>query len=434
MAPKEQLPIATVANEAGNADSLNAEEGMTTSAPKEERVGPAAEGRTEEEQSDATSFFPDDAVHYNDHPHPRFKTLKTQVAGHEGVLSDQNGYVIIKPCRESEIEFYEKCLSDMPSMADCIPSFMGTLELNTPETIASMPPEIAAAVQGALPVSESRSPQQLEAKAYSPPNMTFERAVVLENLTYGYTQPCVLDLKLGSVLTADNATPEKQARLATVSQRTTSGSVGIRVAGMKVWDAQQKTYKVYDRDWGKSLTPQTLSRDALSCFFGAQIRAEEIQMIATRFLEDIQRILYVLDDLEVRIFSSSLLFVYEGDQTALDLAIEEEGKQLIRDELGDGFAKTDSASSFDMSASPPAISSPSRTASTNGDGDLPSDVASDEDEGNAARDFCICRLIDFAHAAFSQGQGRDDNLIMGLKAARTLFEDFLEREFAPQLD
>ncbi|ORY87937.1 hypothetical protein BCR37DRAFT_375905 [Protomyces lactucae-debilis] len=394
--------------------------------------------------SEAVSYFPEDAAHFDSKSQPHFQPLATQVAGHDGVLSDRNGYVIIKPCHDAEIAFYERCLSEAPDMADCIPAFMGTLELKTPETLASLPPEVSAAVsaaqaQGVLPKESTAAPpptnRPADAKAYSPPSTTFDRAVVLENLTYGYQHPCVLDLKIGSILTADDATPEKQARLAAVSQRTTSGSAGIRVAGMKVWDAQLKRYVTFDRDWGKSLTPQTLDQHALACFFSAKIRQEQIQLIATRFLEDIERILYVLGDLEVRIFSASLLFVYEGDQTALDLAIEEEGKQLIEDELGHGITHTDSRGSTGSTHSTNSSrmarshgSHPSRRGTA-----IPSDIDSDE-ESDAARDFCICRLIDFAHAKFTPGQGTDQNLLMGLKAARTLVEDFLDREFAPQLD
>jgi 1D-myo-inositol-tetrakisphosphate 5-kinase/inositol-polyphosphate multikinase len=61
-----------------------------------------------------------------------------------------------------------------------------------------------------------------------------ESTLVLENLVFGYDQPCIADIKLGTVLYHDSATPEKRARMEKVSGETTSGSLGFRICGMKV--------------------------------------------------------------------------------------------------------------------------------------------------------------------------------------------------------
>lgn len=343
------------------------------------------------------SFFPVNPGEY-DHTRPRFVPLSTQVAGHDGVLSDENGFVIIKPCTDVEITFYERCLAEEHALLDCIPAFMGTLELNTPETLASMAPEVAAAIP------EDLSKLNLD-PAYSPPNAAYERAVVLENLAFGYSKPCVLDLKLGSRLYDDLASPEKRERLETVSKRTTSGSLGVRIAGMKVWKAHENRYMEYERSWGKSLTSDTILQDGIYEFFDARIRPEQKHLIGSRFLEDIERIIQTIEESEVRIFSPSLLFVYEGDQASLDVAIEDEGKQMIRNELGDGSYHTESDDQYGSEASSPS-----------------------EDE-ELARDFCICRMIDFAHASFTPGRGRDDNILKGLKSARRLVSEFLNIEY-----
>ena len=348
------------------------------------------------------SFFPKDAEHYADEKRPRFVPLSTQVAGHDGVLSDENGFVIIKPCTENEIGFYEKCLKDVPRLLDCIPAFMGTLELNTPETIASMSPEVAAQIPEALVTHLD--------PAYSPPNSVYERAVVLENLAYGYSKPCILDLKLGADLTGADAAPEKRARLEKVSKTTTSGTLGVRVTGMRVWNSVTSKFVDHERHWGKTLTTRTIYEEGILGYLSANIRQEQKRLIASRFLEDIQRIISTLDDLELRVYSPSLLFVYEGDQVALDLAIEDEGKQLIKDELGTGFTEE-------------CISHTSAS-----DADLPSDSDSLA-SSSVARDFCVCRMIDFAHAAFTPGQGRDDNILNGLKSARRLLERYLGADY-----
>lgn len=349
------------------------------------------------------SFFPKDPGSY-EMDRPRFVPLTTQVAGHDGVLSDENGFVIIKPCTDNEIGFYEQCLKDVPAMLNCIPAFMGTLELNTPETLASMAPEVSAQIQDNLP-------DHLLDPAFSPPNVLYERAVVLENLAFGYSKPCILDLKLGSVLCDGASTPEKFARLQKVSESTTSGKLGVRVAGMRVWDSEDNAFREFERSWGKTLDVQTIYSQGIAKFFSARIRPQQKRLIATRFLEDIQRIIDIMDDVEVKIFSPSLLLVYEGDQSALDLAIEDEGKQMIKDELGTGLVEDTSIDHTSAS-----------------DADLPSDSES-VCSSTAARDFCICRMIDFAHATFTPGSGPDENIIRGLKSARKLLERISEENY-----
>ena len=60
-------------------------------------------------------------------------------------------------------------------------------------------------------------------------------AVVLENITAGFTHPNIMDVKLGARLWADDAPASKRRKLDEVSKETTSGSLGFRIAGMKMW-------------------------------------------------------------------------------------------------------------------------------------------------------------------------------------------------------
>jgi 1D-myo-inositol-tetrakisphosphate 5-kinase/inositol-polyphosphate multikinase len=60
------------------------------------------------------------------------------------------------------------------------------------------------------------------------------RAVILENLVHSFTNPSIVDIKLGAVLHDVEASEDKKQRLAKVSAETTSGSMGLRICGMKV--------------------------------------------------------------------------------------------------------------------------------------------------------------------------------------------------------
>lgn len=53
-------------------------------------------------------------------------------------------------------------------------------------------------------------------------------------MLHGFTRPCVLDLKLGTRLYDDDATPEKREKMQKNAKGTTSEELGIRISGMKV--------------------------------------------------------------------------------------------------------------------------------------------------------------------------------------------------------
>lgn len=57
---------------------------------------------------------------------------------------------------------------------------------------------------------------------------------MLENLTYGYQHPSVLDAKLGTVLHDAHASEEKKARMVKKAAETTTGQVGLRLTGCQV--------------------------------------------------------------------------------------------------------------------------------------------------------------------------------------------------------
>lgn len=63
---------------------------------------------------------------------PEYRALDTQVGGHPGVLSSEDGSLIIKPCLPTELAIYEQLAQGEPRLARLqpfVPKFFGTLKL-----------------------------------------------------------------------------------------------------------------------------------------------------------------------------------------------------------------------------------------------------------------------------------------------------------------
>ncbi|KAI7185999.1 hypothetical protein KC352_g22499, partial [Hortaea werneckii] len=116
------------------------------------------------------------------------KSFENAAAGHEGVMSDATGEMLIKPCTDAEVNFYQKTLLEHPEFAELMPTFMGTLSLGAPAQAVD-----STAAHDLLATSEAQKEERLHGS-----KIATETAIVLENLEHGFKKPNVLDLKLGA--------------------------------------------------------------------------------------------------------------------------------------------------------------------------------------------------------------------------------------------
>ena len=285
-------------------------------------------------------------------------------------------------------------------------------------------------------------------------------SIVLENIACGFRRPNVLDVKLGARLWADDAPLEKRKKLDAVSKETTSGSVGYRIAGMKVWtghhgetDEGDRTnpyatkyegaegkkgeviekdgYRRYDKWYGRSFNENNVKQGFETFLAGAKVgKINRSKMVAQRLAQELKNLQRVLESEESRMYSASVLVVYEGDVEAMEHAIEEEQKapaprsqeeedddddeefelpeeafELVNVQLGDGMPQQ----AINISIDPQTMQIPE-----------------DDDEEDETPKVHALRLIDFAHASWTPGQGPDENILKGVRSLVKVFEELAE--------
>lgn len=303
-------------------------------------------------------------------------------------------------------------------------------------------------------------------------------SIVLENVAAGFKRPNVLDVKLGSRLWADDAAPAKRVKLDEVSRQTTSSSLGFRIAGMKVWagdngkreiaeqefiettkgaeggDAVKSKvtivetddgYRRYDKWYGRSFTEDNV-KDGFETFLaGAKVGKEDhSKLIAKRLATELRRIQAILEKEQSRMYSASILIVYEGDPDAFDDALnkeasgestqqdggtkEEEEEEDKEEGEGEGNLSEGSLKLVDVLGGESVgqdglkIEIDPQTAQLEGLGE-----DEDEDEDEIPHKVHDIRLIDFAHASWtSNSRGPDENVLHGIRSLSHIMEQLAE--------
>ena len=354
---------------------------------------------------------------------------------------------MIKPCTAAEIAFYES-IHAHPDFAALLPTFMGTLVVSSPEQVQALREQDPMSINAALQAQENAVEKvTLESTAVTPTpddqsgiyghRIATRQAIVLENLVVGFTKPNILDVKLGARLWGDDAPPAKRARMAKTASETTSVSLGFRIAGTKVWQPRNSAgregelantgegeYKVYDKIYGRRLTKENVMEGFEEYFLdksaSGQLLTSPRRLVIRRCIEELDTMQRVLQGQESRMYSASILFVYEGDKEVLEAAttgasVEDAAKNAhsLR-----GMGQRDNAAEEGLDGDQK-------------DGDVDEDEDEEEDEEENKSSICAVKLIDFAHAAWTPGQGVDENALHGIRNVKAILEKMLEPADAP---
>jgi len=243
--------------------------------------------------------------------------------------------------------------------------------------------------------------------------------IVLENAAAGFAKPNILDVKLGARLWDDDSQPAKRARLDDVAMKSTSGSLGFRIAGMKMWRRrggenmdkgkaevceydESSGYTSYNKLYGRNFTAENvhegfaeyLGLDEASKSGGAGADVETgAQELLAFFASEVRGIQEVLEKEESRMYSASILFVYEGDPEAYEATKAKLADEATRVE--DGVNEED-------------------------------DAEGDDDEEQGPK-LATVKMIDFAHARWTPGDGPDENALQGVRSTAKILEELTVR-------
>lgn len=385
-------------------------------------------------------------------------TYRHAAAGHDGVLSDASGELFIKPCTRQEVSFYNESIRDHPEFASFMPTFMGQLTL-APQQEASFEDQSATLIaqcgvpEGTVPVpipqliAEHSIPEvvgspidirfptsmsDIKPTPFGPARtnkIATNLALVLENAASGFVKPNILDVKLGVRLWADDAAPEKKYRFDKVTLETTHKELGFRIAGMRVWQGEEATnqplkridhttttatdgYKIYDKNFGRDLVKTTNVVEKFAEFVfveSAKINEELGKFVLDLFIEDLESIVKVMEREESRMYSGSLLFVYEGDGEALRKVMEG-----VRRDVDEAAANAEA-----FSSPPTTFHEDSNKDAEGEDGDFDDN---ESDDTPSPRIYSL-KVIDFAHAEWTPGQGPDENSLKGIRSVLQIMKD-----------
>mmetsp|Transcript_14706 Transcript_14706/g.35493 ORF Transcript_14706/g.35493 Transcript_14706/m.35493 type:complete len:256 (+) Transcript_14706:251-1018(+) len=115
---------------------------------------------------------------------------------------------------------------------------------------------------------------------------------------------------MGVCTAAPDRTSSKRRSCEGKDKVTTTGSIGARVCGLRVYQVDTEDYMMLDKHWGKQLTFEEFGPGIEKYFFNGRRTRRKV---AGRFKEELAPILTLMkEQCRYKFYASSILLIYEG--------------------------------------------------------------------------------------------------------------------------
>lgn len=163
--------------------------------------------------------------------------------------------------------------------------------------------------------------------------------MIIDDLTYSYSKPSIIDLKMGVKTWEDDAPKEKIERES--KKYPLQRKIGFRLTGMRVFNTEKQEFDIYGKKYGYSLTEETLP-DMFTNYFSF-VKAELRQAVIRSVIQQLESI---LEWFELRghlqFICTSVLIIFEGNTESdyrpiVRLVDFAHVRQLPEDQRDEGF-------------------------------------------------------------------------------------------------
>lgn len=176
-----------------------------------------------------------------------------------------------------------------------------------------------------------------------------------------------------------------------------------------MYDASKEEYEATPKSYGKSIKASELPTGTAKFFAAAAedgtgpgVRKDLMVPVVKGVLEDVQDIRNAVAQTEMRMVGGSLLIVWEGDESALEAALDK---------------KVDAQ----MNSDPPSVVDSDATSEADDlAGGGTSGVSSGYGAGRRVGPPHVVRMIDFAHTHAVPGLGPDEGILKGINTVLSL--------------